>query len=210
MAIKLQAKNRENLSRGETKQIREAGFIPAVVYGKEQEAVTVSVNNLDLLKTVRDEGRNAIITLEIEGTDSLDVMLHDYQTHPVKGNVTHIDFYVVDMSEELDVTVPVRLEGEAAGSREGGVLQQPVFELTVRAKPRELPEEIVIDVTALEIGDTLTVADLPKADKYEVVDDVETTVATVTAPEAEVEETTDGDVSVEPELVGAEDEEDAE
>lgn len=210
MAIKLQAKNRENLSRGETKQIRQEGAIPAVVYGKEQEAVTVSVNSLDLLKTVRDEGRNAIITLEIEGGTSVDVMLHEYQTHPVKGDVTHIDFYVVDMSEELDVTVPVRLDGDAAGSREGGVLQQPVFELTVRAKPRELPEEIVVDVTALEIGDTLTVADLPKADKYVVVDDAETAVATVTAPEAEEEETEAADVSVEPELVGADDEEDAE
>lgn len=209
MAIILQAKNRENLSRSETKQIRQDGAIPAVVYGKEQEALTVSVNSLEVLKTVRDEGRNAIITLEIEGGNAVDVMLHDYQTHPVKGDVTHIDFYVVDMSEELDVTVPVRLDGDAVGSRDGGVLQQPVFELTVRAKPRELPEEIVVDVTALEIGDTLTVADLPKADKYVIVNEDETAVATVTAPEAEVEATDAGDVSIEPELVGA-DEEDGE
>lgn len=207
MAIKLQAKNRENLSRGATKQVREEGNIPAVVYGKEQEAITISVNNLELLKTVRDEGRYAIITLDIEGGDAVDAMLHDYQTHPVKGDVTHADFYVVDMKEALEVSVPVRLEGEAAGSKEGGVLQQPVFELTVSAKPRDLPEEIVVDVTALEIGDTLTVADLPKADKFELVDDEETAVATVTAPEAEEEEETDTDASVEPELVGAEKEE---
>lgn len=207
MAIKLQAKNRDNLSRGATKQIREEGYIPAVVYGKDQEALTVSVNGLDLLKTVRDEGRYAIITLDVEGGTSVDVMLHDYQTHPVKRDVTHADFYVVDMKEELEVEVSVRLDGDAAGAREGGVLQQPVFELTVRAKPRDLPEEIVVDVSALEIGDTLTVADLPKADEYEVVDEEDTAVATVTAPEAEEETEADTDASVEPELVGAEEDE---
>src|SRR5699024_8218424 len=210
MAIILNAKKREDLTRAATNELRREGSIPSVVYGKEKEAVTVSVDEIELLKTVRDEGQNAIISLDVEGGNKVDVMLYDYQTHPVKGDVTHADFYVVDMSEALEVEVPVRLEGEAAGSKEGGVLQQPVFELTVSAKPRDLPEEIVVDVTELEIGDTLTVADLPKADKYELVDDEETAVVTVTAPEAEEEEETDTDASIEPELVGAEEEEEEE
>src|SRR5699024_93491 len=210
MAIKLKAKARENLSSGATKQIREEGFIPAVVYGKEKESTTVAVESIELLKTLRDEGRNAIISLDIEGGKPVDVMFYDHQTHPVKGDVTHVDFYIVDMAEEMDVEVTVRLEGEAAGAKEGGVLQQPVFELVVRAKPRNIPEEIVVDISELEIGDTLTIADLPTSEDYEFVDEEDTAVVTVTAPEEEVEEEAETDASVEPELVGAEDEEDEE
>src|SRR5690625_3693108 len=151
MAIILKANKREDLTRASTKEIRREGFVPAVVYGKEKEAQSVSVNSLELLKTVRDEGRNAIISLDVDSGEKVDVMLHEYQTHPVKGDVIHVDFYIVDMKEEMDVAVALRLEGEAVGSKEGGVLQQPLYELQVRAKPRDIPEEIVVKVDDLEI-----------------------------------------------------------
>lgn len=211
MAITLKASKRENLTRATTNQLRRDGFIPAVVYGQKDAPVSISVNNLELLKTVRDEGRNAIIGLDVENGEKVDVMLHEYQTHPVKGDVIHADFYVVDMSEEMDVTVPLTLEGEAVGAKEGGILQQPLFELQVRAKPRDIPEEIVVNVDELEIGDSISVADLPKSDLYEFTDDAEATVATVLAPQEE-EEATDEDVdfSAEPELVGADEDEEEE
>src|SRR5690625_1603623 len=206
MAISLKAKKRDNLSRGATKQIRSEGYIPSVVYGEKEEARTVSVHNMELLKTLRDEGRNAIISLEIEDGTTVDVMLHEYQTDPVKGDVIHADFYVIDLTAELDVTVSLRLEGEPAGAREGGILQQPLYELQVRAKPRSIPEEIVADVSQLDIGDSLSVGDLPEAEDYEYLDEIETTIAVVLAPETEEEEVdVDVDPSVEPELVGAED-----
>lgn len=208
MAIKLKATKRENLQGSVTNQLREEGFIPAVLYGKGKEANTISVNRLELIKTLRDEGRNAVISLDIENGDTVDVMLHDYQTHPVKDLILHADFYVVDLSEAMDVEVPLHLEGEAQGSKDGGILQQPLYVLQVRAKPNEIPEEISIDVSSLEIGDTLTIADLPTAAEYEYLDDVETTVAIVLPPEAEEEETTEEvDLSVEPEVVGADDDE---
>lgn len=210
MAISLQAKKREDLSRGVTKQIRREGDIPAVVYGKNKEPVTVSVNHLELVKTIRDEGRNAIITLDIEGNDKIDVLLHGYQTDPVKGDVIHADFFAVDLTEEMDIAVPVRLDGDAIGVRDGGVLQQPVFELQIRVKPQDIPDEIVVNVEELNIGDTISVADLAKSDKYEILDDPETAVATVTAPQEEAEPAEDGDVNVEPELVGAKDDEETE
>lgn len=207
MGISLQAKKRDNFSRATTKQIRREGFIPAVVYGKEKEPQTVSVENIELLKTVRDEGRNAIISLAIENGNSVDVMLHEYQTDPVKGEVIHVDFYVVDMSEEMDVAVTLRLDGEAVGVKDGGILQQPLYELQVRAKPREIPEEIAVDISELAIGDSISVADIPVSDKYELIDDAETTIAVVLPPESETESEEDVDFSAEPELVGAEDEE---
>jgi len=211
MAISLKAKLREDFSRATTNQLRQEGFVPAVVYGKGKETKTVSVDNVELLKTVRDEGRNAIISLDIEDKDAIDVMLHEYQTDPVKGEVIHVDFYIVDMAEEMDVAVALRLEGDAAGAREGGILQQPLYELQVRAKPRDIPEEITVNVSDLDIGESISVADLPKSDKYEFIDEPETTIAVVLAPEAEEEtEVEEVDFSAEPELVGAEEEEELE
>lgn len=212
MAISLKAKQREDLSRGATNAVRNEGDIPAVVYGKGDDAITISVNNLELLKTLRDEGRNAIITLEVENGEAVDVMLHEYQTDPVRGDVIHADFYIVDLTEEMDVEVPVRLEGDAAGARDGGILQQPLYELQIRVKPRDIPEEIVVNIEELAIGDSISVADLPASDVYEYLDDEETTVAVVLAPQEEedLEPAEDIDFSAEPELVGAEDDEDEE
>src|SRR5699024_9401292 len=149
--------------------------------------------------------------LDIENGTPVEVMLHEYQTDPVKGDVIHVDFYVIDMSAEMDVSVVLRLEGEAIGSKDGGILQQPLFELQVRAKPNNITDEIVVDVSELEIGDSLSVADLPKSEEYEYLDDVDTTVAVVLPPESEEEESTEEvDFSAEPELVGAADDEEEE
>jgi len=207
MAVKLKAAKREDLKSSVTKQLREDGQIPAVVYGKEKEAKTISVDSLALIKTVRDEGRNAVISLDIAGDSAVDVMLHEYQMHPLKDEVIHADFYMIDLSEEMDVEVPLRLEGEAQGSKDGGILQQPLYELQVRAKPHAIPEEITVDITNLEIGDSLAIADLPTAAEYEFLDESETTIATVLPPEAEEETEEEADVSLEPELVGADEEE---
>src|SRR5690625_3678881 len=211
MGITLKAKSRKVLTNAATKQWRRDGYIPSVVYGKEKETVAVSVPNMELLKTVRDEGRNAIISLDVEDGSKVDVMLHEYQTDPVKGDVIHADFYIVDMSEEMDVAVTLQLDGEPKGAKEGGILQQPLFELQVRAKPRDIPELISVDVSELEIGDSLSVSDLPSSDVYEVLDDAEMAIAVVSAPEAEEEEEeSDVDLTAEPELVGSEDEDEEE
>lgn len=212
MGVKLAAKPRTDFKKSATNKLRNEGFVPAVLYGKDKESKSIFINEIDLVKTVREEGRNAIISLDIENGDSFDVMLHDYQMHVLKDQVTHADFYVVDMDSEMEAQVPLRVLGEPKGLREGGVLQQPVYEITVLAKPREIPEEITVDVSELEIGDVVTIADLPTVAEYKFVDDVETTLATVTAPQAEEEETDvdPADLSVEPELVDAKDEDEEE
>lgn len=204
MSVSLQAKKRDNLSRGFTKQLRKEGKIPAVVYGKNQSPVTVSVDQVELLKTVRDEGRNAIISLNIEGGDTVDVMLHDYQADPVKDQIIHADFYAVDLSEEIDVHVPIRLEGEAIGVKEGGVLQQPLYEIEIRVKPREIPDDIVVDVTDLKIGDSISVADLPSSEQYEYLDDPATVIVSIVPPDTADDIAPATDEDIEPELVGAE------
>ena len=211
MPVKLKAKQREDLRSSATKKIRQAGQIPAVVYGKDKDSTSVSVDSMELIRTVREEGVNAIISLDIENGQTVDVMLHDYQMHPIKDEVMHADFYMIDMTEEMDVEVPLRLEGEAEGAREGGILQQPLYELQVRAIPSAIPEEITVDVSKLDIGDTITIADLPVEDEYTFLDEEDTAIAIVLPPEAEEEEETEApDLSIEPEVVGAEDDDEEE
>ncbi|KHE71486.1 50S ribosomal protein L25/general stress protein Ctc [Halobacillus sp. BBL2006] len=201
MAIVLNAKQRQDLKQSVTRELRLEGNVPSVVYGKDKEPITVAVNSIELLKTVRDEGKNAIISLDIEGKDSVDVMLHEYQIDPLKDELIHADFYVVNMSEEMDVEVPIHLEGEAAGSKEGGVLQQPLYELAIRAKPRDIPEEILLDVSELNIGDSILVGDLKEARGYEITEDDDTTIVSVTPPEEMPEEPEAVDEDAEPEVI---------
>lgn len=201
MAVKLQATKRDDLTKSATKEIRNNGRVPAVVYGQEKEPKSISVNSIELVKTVRDEGRNAIISLDVENDNAVDVMLHEYQMDPLKDDVLHADFYIVNMAEEMDVEVGLSLEGEAQGSKDGGVLQQPLFALQVRAKPRDIPEEISVNIESLEVGDSITIADLPKAANYEFLEDEDTTIATILTPDTldDVEESPDE--NAEPELV---------
>ncbi|SFD73063.1 LSU ribosomal protein L25P [Lentibacillus persicus] len=206
MAVTLKAAKREDLTKSATKQIRLNGEVPSVVYGKEEDPKAISVNSIELVKTVRDEGRNAIISLDIDGEKPVDVMLHEYQIEPMKDELIHADFYVVNLKQEMDVTVALNLDGEPVGVKDGGVLQQPLYELQVRAKPADIPEVISVDVNELQIGDTITVSDLPKADLYEITEDDDTTVATVVPPDTvEDLESEESDEGAEPELVDAED-----
>jgi len=194
MAVKLKADKRENNTKSYIRGLREEGAIPAIVYGNGKEPISVAVDSVDLLKTVRDEGKNAVISLDIKG-ESVDVMLHDYQTDPLKASLVHADFYVVNMSEARNVEVPIQLEGEAPGSNEGGVLQQPLYDLEISAKPNDIPDQITVDVSKLEVGDSISVGDLSTDGAYEILTDADTTIATVTAPTAEIEsdDTTTGD-----------------
>ncbi|MFD1449359.1 50S ribosomal protein L25/general stress protein Ctc [Oceanobacillus sojae] len=206
MAVKLNAQKREDLAKSATNEIRNSGRIPAVVYGKNKDPKTVSVDSVDLVKTVRDEGRNAVISLQVEGSDSVDVMLHDYQIDPIKDDLLHADFYIVNMSEEMDVEVSLRLEGESKGEKEGGVLQQPFYEVQVRAKPNDIPEEIVVDVSELDVNDSLSISDLKVTGNYEFLDDPDTTIASVVPPTTEEDLETDTDESAEPEVIKEKDE----
>lgn len=207
MAVKLKAMLRNSEDRAALKKTRESGHVPAVVYGKAKESKSVAVDGVDLVKTVRDEGRNAIITLDIENDKPVDVMLHEYQMDPIKDELVHVDFYIVNMSEEMDVEVQLHLVGEAQGAKNGGVLQQPMYELQVRAKPGNIPDEITVDVSKLEVGDSISIADLPKGENYKFLEDEDTTIVTVIPPDTIEDIEGEADENAEPELVGAKPEE---
>jgi large subunit ribosomal protein L25 len=182
----LAAQERKELQRSTLRQLRDNGNIPAVVYGNNNESTAISINSIDFQKTLKDVGRNGIISLEFQG-NTHNVMLTDYQKDPLKNEIFHVDFLIVNMSEELQAQVRVNLIGVSKGVKDGGVLQQSVHELTITAKPNDIPENIDIDVSELEVGDTITIADIKGNDSITINHDDEEVLASVLAPRQEEE-----------------------
>ncbi|RPJ99937.1 50S ribosomal protein L25/general stress protein Ctc [Priestia endophytica] len=190
MSNQLQAQVREDLKRSATRKLREDGSVPAVVYGYNQNSKSIFLDSVDFIKTMREVGRNGVLTLVVE-KDKFPVMLHDVQVDPLKDQVVHADFYVVNMKEEVDAEVTISLVGEPAGVKDGGVLSQALNEISVRALPNDVPSVIEVDVSHLGINDAITISDIPKEGKYEITnEDLEETIASVLPPR-QVEEVED-------------------
>ena len=142
-------------------RLRAADLIPAVVYGRGSEARPLTVARRDLRQVLTgDAGMNAVINLDVEG-DTLLAIVRDVQRDPVRNNVTHVDFILVSRDEAVSVEVPIVLEGEATEVlRHDGTVDQQMFTLTVQAKPGSIPNELSLDISGLDVGDTLRVSDL--------------------------------------------------
>lgn len=201
-------------TRSDLKQLRNSGKVPAVVYGYGTKNTSVKVDEVEFIKVIREVGRNGVIDLGV-GSKSIKVMVSDYQFDPLKNQITHIDFLAINMTEERTVDVPVHLVGEAAGAKEGGVVEQPLFDLQVTATPENIPESIEVDITELEVNDSYSVSDIKVSGDFTIENDPEESVVTVVPPtdeptEEEVEAMEGEAVTEEPEVVGEEKEEDSE
>lgn len=188
----VKTQTRETGKQSNLTELRHEGFVPAVVYGYKTDSTTIAVSEIDLLKTLREVGRNGVMKLDVDGK-SVNVVLSDYQMDVLKGKFVHADFLAINMSDELDVNVTVHLTGDSAGVREGGVLNQPNRELTVKVKPSEIPDSIDIDVSELAIGETLTVGDVREKIKFNVMNEDDFTLASVGAPRSDEELETTAD-----------------
>jgi large subunit ribosomal protein L25 len=147
------------------RRLRGEGKIPGVVYGLGADPITLAVEWRELRAAlVTEQGLNAIINLEIDGTRT-PTLLKDMQRHPVRRNVLHVDFIRVDLDKTVDVEVTIHLEGEAElVSREGGVVDQVLQSLLITAKPADIPAGLSIDISGLEIGEALRVSDITLPD----------------------------------------------
>lgn len=203
MATVLQANSRDNSKKSIVKKIRREGNVPGIIYGNGVESRAIYFSNSDFIKVIREAGRNGVITLKLEGND-YPVMLHDAQYDTLRDELIHADFYKVDMTSEVDADVAIHLVGEAAGQKEGGVVQQTLYEVSVRALPADIPDGIEVNIEALNIGDSLSVGDIQKTGSYEILTDTEETVVSVTPPQKEEEPQTEEDEGQEPELVDGE------
>lgn len=187
MSTVLQANERKEFRRSALRKIRDNGNIPAIIYGSKVESKPVYVSSADLMKTIRTIGRNGVISLNVNGSKQ-DVILTDYQEDFIKNEIIHVDFLAVDKSSKITVNVRVVLTGDAAGVKDGGVLQQPFHELSVTATPDQIPQQIEVDVTSLQVGETLTVSNIPyQGTEFEINHDEVDVVASILPPKAEVE-----------------------
>jgi large subunit ribosomal protein L25 len=184
--VVLTAEPRSDRGSGPAGRLRRGGRLPAVVYGLggESTAVTVAAHDLDLILA---HGVNTLITLRLDGDDQL-TLARQVQRHPVRGDLVHVDFIRVRTDVAISAEVAIHLEGEAEGSKSGGVVDQQLFSLHIEAKPQDIPTSLTLDISALEIGDHLRVSDLSLAAGVTTEVDPETLVVTVAAPRVAVAE----------------------
>jgi len=192
MTTTVKTQSREIGKNSNLTELRHGGFVPAVVYGYNTDSTSISVSELDLLKTLREVGRNGVMKLDVEGK-SVNVVLSDYQMDVLKGKFVHADFLAINMSNELEVHVTVTLTGTPEGVREGGVLNQPVREVNVKVKPSDIPDSIEFDVSELGIGETLTVGAVRDKTNFTILDDDDVALASVSAPRSDEELETTAD-----------------
>jgi large subunit ribosomal protein L25 len=205
--IELQATVRKSVGNGPARVLRRAGQIPAVLYGRKIEPVLLSVNTKDLEQILKKGSFGQfILNLVIQNGKKVTkpAIIKELQTHPVSGNLIHIDFYEVDMKRQIKVMIPVVTTGKAVGIEEGGLLNIVRRELEVFCLPGDIPEAIEIDISELGIGDSIHLEDLPLGENVEVATDVNYTVVTVLSPKVEEEVVEEEEEELEGEEEGAE------
>jgi large subunit ribosomal protein L25 len=186
MAVELKANSRTSGRRSDLTKLRHQGSIPAVVYGYKTDTTPIAIDSIEFIKTMREAGRNGIISLNIDG-NTQNVVLSEYQQDHIKDAVTHADFLAVNMSSEMDADVRIELVGESAGVKDGGVLQQPLHDVSVTAKPSDIPDSIQVDISRLQVGETITVGDIKGKHSFTINAEDERTIASVLAPRQEEE-----------------------
>jgi large subunit ribosomal protein L25 len=187
--VKLVVQERDQLGSAESRRLRKQGLIPGVLYGRS-EPHPISVRERELRSVLTTSaGLHAILDVVLEGQKSTHPsVLKEYQLDPIRGKLTHIDLQEVRLDQPIQASVTVNLIGESAGVKEGGVLSQVSREVNIEALPMEIPEHFDIDVSWMQMGDTLRLTELVVPDNVKLLDDPEETVlATVTMPTREEE-----------------------
>jgi len=186
MSTTLQAKKRTVSKHSVLSDLRGNGDIPGVVYGSKVDSTSISLNEANFLKVLKDVGRNGVISLDVDG-DKHNVVLNEYHSDPIKRKILHVDFLAVDLSKEINATVRINLTGESSGVKDGGVLQQALHEVEVTSKPNDIPTAIDIDISSLQVGETLSISDIKGYDKLEINHEADETIASILPPRQEEE-----------------------
>jgi large subunit ribosomal protein L25 len=199
---KLEVKRREVSGSRAVRRLRRSGMVPGVLYGGQGEPVAFAVGERVLRHALA--GTGAVLDLRIDDDPPTPAVLKDAQRHPVRGQTMHVDLVRVNLDIAIHAIVPLELTGgdDSPGVKDGGVLEQITRELNVEALPTAVPEAIVHDVSAMEIGDTITLGSLVPPDGVRLLDDPEHTIATLSPPRVQ----SDGEPEIEgeTEIVGGE------
>lgn len=207
MHATLKAEKRQDTGKGAARKLRARGLVPAVVYGQGGEALALTVDAHEaryLFERISVE--NTLVALAVDG-DTIETLVREVQVHPSRLELLHVDFYRVQKGVKLDVEIPVHLNGTPVGVKsQGGVLQQVIHELPVLTIPSLIPDSFEVDVSGLDVGDSIHVGDLVLPEGVEVQLEADQTVCSVIVPRGlaadEEEEAEEGEEGAEPELVG--------
>ena len=182
--LKINAQPRTEAGRNAIKKIKQAGFVPAVIYGAKDAARNIQIVERELARLLdHATSESVLVEVNIEGSGSKTALIQEVQHHPVTGRVLHLDLHAVSMDELLTTEVAVTTTGEAAGVKTGGgVLEVILHTLHVECLPSDLPEAITVDVSALKIGEAIHVKDLQLPKGVTVTNDADLTVVSVAAP----------------------------
>lgn len=168
--------------------LREEGKIPAVFYGPKEENTPVVLDTREFVRVWEEAGSSTIVDLKGVGEDK-EVLIHDVAWHPVSGVPVHVDFYCIERGKKLTVSVPLVFEGEAPAEKLGGIVVKVMHELEVEVLPRNIPQEITVDVSSLtELNSVISVADLGLSEDIEPTADATETIASITEAKDEPEE----------------------
>lgn len=172
-------KHRSSLS-----QLKKNGAIPGVVYGYQIESTPIELNGREFSKVLASIGMKSVFQLDVAGT-KVNAVLTELQRCALKGGIKHVDFKAINMSEKLEVDIPVTIIGDAIGVADGGFLLQPNREVRIKVNPADIPEAIEIDVTNLAIGTTIYVKDIRAQYSFEILQEDDYSLVTITPPTAE-------------------------
>lgn len=200
----LDSQERKPASKGEMKKLRASGLIPAILYG-DMINIPITVDAAKFATLLKKAGHNVIITLNMPDKTPKTVLIKDIQKNVISRELSHIDFYQISMKKKIDISIPVVLVGEAPGVKSGGVLSHIVRELKVKCLPADIPEKITVDISKLEIGNTVLVKDLVVPKNVEVMVAPDQIVANIVSPTI-LEEVVPGVIGAEavaePEVIG--------
>jgi large subunit ribosomal protein L25 len=188
-SVALKAYPRSQVRRGEVKKLRSTGRVPATIYGRQAKPQNLEISAKEISDLIHHSvSENLLVDLSVENDARAKrlALVQEIQHHPLDGKVLHVDFHEVAENEKVTVQVPVETTGEAAGVKTGGgVLEHVLFKLKVRCLPKDLPEQITVDVTLLEIGKSVHIGDIKAPEGVEILGDKHITVVAVAAPRAE-------------------------
>jgi large subunit ribosomal protein L25 len=192
-SVSLTAYPRTAARRGGVKKLRTTGRVPAVIYGQKVTPQNLELDSIELRNLIHHSAsENLLVDLSVkdDARGKRLALVQDVQHHPLKGHILHVDLHEVAENEKVTIFVPVESTGEAVGVKTGGgVLEHVLFKLKVRALPKDLPEQINVDVSALDIGKSVHVGEIPAINGVEILGDKKTVVYSVKAPVTEAEET---------------------
>jgi large subunit ribosomal protein L25 len=199
-ATTLNVQAREPEGSRANRRLRRDGRVPAVIYGGDRDPLHVSVDAREFRHALLSSG--AVLSLSLDGATT-PAMVKDLQRHPVRGEAWHVDFLRVDLTQTIQSMLVLELVGaeHAPGHTQGGVLEQQARELSIEALPGDIPEAITHDVSGMELGDTLTLADISAPDGVKFLDEADTVIASMNMPRLQVESETD-EVETETQVVG--------